>query len=66
MKHTLEMNAKGKGILIWTFAVRSLHNALIEDGFDKLENNFLENQISSKWSLRVKFVRKQMAKKRGK
>ena len=36
IKHTIDMNTKGKGTLIWTFAIGSLHNALIEDGFDKL------------------------------
>lgn len=63
IKHTIEMNTTGKGTLIWTFAIRSLHNALIEDGFDKLENNFSENRKSTEWSLWVKFLRKQIAKK---
>ncbi|MCJ8292367.1 MAG: hypothetical protein MJK07_21550 [Flavobacteriales bacterium] len=66
IKHTIEMNTTGKGTLIWTFAIRSLHNALIEDGFDKLENNFSENRKSTEWSLWVKFLRKQIAKKRRK
>lgn len=44
-------------------AIRSLHNALIEDGLDKLENNFLVTQKSSKWSFWVNFVRKQMVKR---
>jgi hypothetical protein len=46
--HTIDMNTKGKGILIWAFVIRPLHNALIEDGFDKLENNFSGNQKSTK------------------
>ena len=66
IKHTIEMNTTGKGTLIWTFAIRSLHNALIEDGFDKLENNFSENRKSTEWNLWVKFLRKQIAKKRKK
>lgn len=64
IKHTIDMNTTGKGTLIWTFAIRSLHNALIEDGFDKLENNFSENQKSTPWNMWVKFLRKQIAKQR--
>ncbi|PHR26240.1 MAG: hypothetical protein COA38_15405 [Fluviicola sp.] len=63
IKHTIEMYTTGKGTLIWTFAISSLHNALIEDGFDKLENNFSENRKSTEWSLWVKFLRKRIAKK---
>ncbi len=64
IKHTIDMNTTGKGTLIWFFAIRSLHNALIEDGFDKLENKFSDNQKSTEWNLWVRFIRKQIAKKR--
>ncbi len=63
IKHTIEMNTVGKGTLIWILAVRSLHNALIEDGFDKLENNLTENRKLTEWNFWVKFLRKQIAKK---
>ena len=62
IKHTIDMNTTGKGTLIWTFAIRSLHNALIEDGFDKLENNLSDNRKSTEWNIWVKFLRKQIAK----
>ncbi|PCI32996.1 MAG: hypothetical protein COB60_08715 [Flavobacteriaceae bacterium] len=64
IKHTIDMSTTGKGTLIWTFAIRSLHNALIEDGFDKLENNFSNSRKSTEWNLWVRFIRKQIAKKR--
>ena len=64
IKHTVDMNTSGKGTLIWILAVRSLHNALIEDGFDKLENNFSKNQKLTKWNFWVRFMRKQIAKRR--
>ena len=64
IKHTIDMNTVGKGTLIWILAIRSLHNALIEDGFDKLENNFSEGQKSSKWNFWVRFIRKQIVKRR--
>ena len=60
------MTTKGQGTLIWSFAVRSLHNALIEDGFDKLENNFSKDQKTRNWNFWVKFIRKQMAKRKNK
>mgnify|MGYP003745620701 FL=1 len=66
IKHTLDMNTVGKGTLIWIFGIRSLHNALIEDGLDKLENDFLENKKLSKWNFWLRFLRKQMAKRKNK
>ena len=63
IKHTIDMNAKGKGILIWLFAIHSLHNALIEDGSDKLENSFSPINKKTQWSLWVKMVRYLLAKK---
>jgi len=66
IKHTIDMNTEGKGTLIWTFAICSLHNALIEDGFDKLKNNFSDNRKSTEWNIWVKFLRKQISKKRRK
>ena len=62
IKHTIDMNTKGKGTLIWTFAIRALHNALIEDGFDKLESNFSEHQKLSKWNFWVRSLRKAISK----
>lgn len=66
IKHTIDMNTEGKATLMWIFAIRSLHNALIEDGFDKLENNFSDNPKSTEWNMWVRFIRKQIAKKRRK
>lgn len=58
VKHTIEMNTSGKGTLLWIFGIRSLHNALIEDGFDKLENHFLDQKKETEWNLWVRFLRK--------
>lgn len=63
IEHTIEMNTSGKGTLIWIFGIRSLHDALIEDGFDKLENNFLDQKKKTEWSFWVRFLRKQTAKR---
>ncbi|CAM1363612.1 conserved hypothetical protein [Tenacibaculum sediminilitoris] len=64
IKHTIDMNTVGKGTIIWFLAIHSLHNALIEDGFDKIENNFSENIKTSKWSFWVKLLRRLFTKKR--
>ncbi|MGG6230041.1 hypothetical protein [Tenacibaculum sp. SDUM215027] len=64
IKHTIDMNTAGKGTIIWFLAIHSLHNALIEDGFDKLENNFSKKHKKSKWNFWVKIIRKLLAKKR--
>lgn len=64
--HTVDMNTVGKGTLLWVLAIRSLHNALIEDGLDKLENNFSEDKKSSKWNFWVRLIRKQIGKRRHK
>ncbi|MCI2229624.1 hypothetical protein MC378_10650 [Polaribacter sp. MSW13] len=63
IKHTIDMHAKGKGLLIWIFVIRPLHNALIEDAFDKLENNFSENKKATKWNTWVKFLQKKLRNK---
>lgn len=63
IKHTIDMRTKGKGTLLWILAIRSLHDALIEDGFDKLENNFTDTKKSTKWNFWVRFLRKQIAKR---
>ena len=63
IKHTIDMNTAGKGTLSWILGIRSLHNALIEDAFDKLENNFSENKKTTSWNFWVRFLRKQIAKR---
>ncbi len=64
VKHTIDMNTEGKGTWLWIFTVRSLHNALIEDGFDKLENHFSEVPKKTEWNRWVKILRRQLQKKK--
>ena len=63
LKHTIDMNTEGKATLKWLFVIRSLHNALLEDGFDKLENIFSNEKRHSEWNIWVKMIRKQLAKR---
>lgn len=60
LKHTIDMNTSGKATLKWIFAIRSLHDAFIEDAFDKIENQFTLVNKKSNWSWWVKFLRKVM------
>lgn len=55
--HTLDMDAKGSGILTWGIGIRWLHDALIEDAFDQIENHFSTQKKESKWNLWVKTLR---------
>jgi hypothetical protein len=58
LKHTIDMNISGKTIFLWTIAIRWLHDAFIEDAFDKVENQFTVRKKTSKWSFWVIFLRK--------
>lgn len=56
--HTIDMNTSIKGSLIWLFVIRHTHHALMEDGFDKLENSFSKDQKRTEWNLWVRILRK--------
>jgi len=58
LKHTIDMDAVGKGLLIWVIAIRPLHNALLEDALDKVENQYLTEKRKTKWTIWVKILRK--------
>lgn len=55
--HTISMTTGGKATLLWLLAIRPLHDALIEDAFDKLENQLTNESKTSPWSWWVKFLR---------
>lgn len=57
IKHTIEMETSGTGTAIWLFAVRWLHDALLEDSFDKVENHFLTEKKKTEWNIWVKILR---------
>lgn len=63
LKHTIDMMLSGKEILTWHIAIRWLHDALIEDCFDKVENQFSTNEKETKWNLWVVFLRNRLRKK---
>jgi len=60
LSHIIEMTTTGIATLTWALAIRWLHDAFIEDAFDKVENHFTINKKSSKWNLWVRILRKVM------
>jgi len=57
LKHTIEMTTSGIGTLTWIIAIRWLHDALVEDAFDKVEKYFTREKKSTEWNLWVKILR---------
>ena len=57
IRHILDMHTSGFALLTWPLAIRWLHDALIEDAFDKTENHFLSQKKTTPWSAWVKFLR---------
>jgi hypothetical protein len=62
--HIIDMKTSGLGTVKWALAIRWLHDAFIEDAFDKVENHFTSNSAKSNWSLWVRLLRKVMSKGR--
>ncbi|HBV96084.1 MAG: hypothetical protein JL50_05590 [Peptococcaceae bacterium BICA1-7] len=58
IRHVIDMEVKGAGWFTWCFAVRWLHDALIEDAFDRAEE-YLESRPARqrKWSWLVLLLR---------
>lgn len=57
IRHTIDMTTTGTGTFLWSVAIGPLHNALIEDAFDKIQDQFGHNFTKSKWSLWVRVLR---------
>jgi len=57
IKHTIDVQTNFVGTLQWNTFIRTLHDALIEDAFDKVENHFSTEKKKTTWSLWVKFLR---------
>ncbi|WP_296385762.1 hypothetical protein [Winogradskyella sp.] len=57
ISHEIRMNTSFKATFFWIFIIRWLHDALIEDAFDKIENYFLIEKKQPKHSNWVEFLR---------
>ena len=60
LRHTIDAKASGKAKITWKWMIRPLHDALIEDAFDKVENRITNQHKKTPWSLWVKFLRRIM------
>lgn len=60
LSHIIDMTTTGAATLKWTLVIRWLHDAYIEDAFDKVENHFTTKKKNSEWSLWVKLLRRLM------
>ena len=57
IKHTIKMKTSIMGAIKWLLVVRWLHDALIEDAFDKIQNQLVQQQKKTEWSFWVKILR---------
>lgn len=62
--HTIDMSTDGLGTIKWVVAIRWLHDAFIEDAFDKVESQFTLNKKTTNWNLWVIFLRKIMSRQK--
>jgi hypothetical protein len=58
LTHTIDMITSGSGTLKWILGIRWLHDALLEDLLDKIENQFDDRNMKTKWNLWVIVLRK--------
>ncbi|MEH6537503.1 MAG: hypothetical protein V7719_13985 [Psychroserpens sp.] len=55
--HSITMHTTIKASFLWVFVIRWLHDALIEDAFDNVENYFSEEKKKTKYNLLVSLLR---------
>jgi len=65
MSHVIEAQCGLAMWAKWRIVIEPLHDACIEDAFDKVENGIAGKKVkSSPWSPRVRFLREMIARKR--
>jgi len=57
ISHIIKMKTAFKASILWLFVIRWLHDALIEDAFDTIENHFSEEKKEPKYHPWVRFLR---------
>jgi hypothetical protein len=63
IRHVLEMRVAGKARLSWPLVYRPLHDALIEDAFDRAEAQFGGQVRRPRWSGWVRVLRRLLARR---
>jgi hypothetical protein len=64
LSHIIFMDTEGFATLQWMVAIRWLHDAFIEDAFDKVENHFTNDKKKTEWNLWVRVLRNVMKPKK--
>jgi hypothetical protein len=64
LRHVIDMRVAGLTWLVWTIAVRPLHDALMEDALDRAEGVVGGCPPRREWSAWVRFVRWAMRRRR--
>lgn len=64
LRHRLEMEARGRARFSWPLLFRPLHDALVEDAFDKAERQLGATPGPRGWSLWVRLLRKALGRRR--
>lgn len=57
INHIIKMNTTFIASFLWVFVIRWLHDALIEEAFDNVQNYFSEAHKTTPYSLWVQFLR---------
>ncbi|GAA4310946.1 hypothetical protein [Nibribacter koreensis] len=60
LSHVIDMTTSGAATIKWAVAIRWMHDAFMEDAFDKVENHFTEDKKHSNWNWWVRTLRKAM------
>jgi hypothetical protein len=60
LRHTLRAKLTAQGVLTWFLAIRPVHDAVIEDLFDKVEGQVSDVVQPQVWSGRVKWLRQRL------
>ena len=57
IRHEIRTSASWNSYIMWVFVIRWLHDALIEDAFDKVESHFIKSTKVTRHNLWVRFLR---------
>ncbi|EDP70099.1 hypothetical protein FBALC1_11217 [Flavobacteriales bacterium ALC-1] len=63
VSHIIRAKTSFKATFFWIFVIRWLHDALIEDAFDKVENYFSTDKKTNTYNFWVKYLREAYKKK---
>ncbi len=55
--HTISAKTTFKATVFWIFVIRWLHDALIEEAFDKVENYFTDTKKVTRYNIWVRLLR---------